>query len=224
MPGHNPCGKRVPKPQSNPNGLTGFLGRNSDVNSVLFPNQAFPQNAVRFISLGEIFSSRDEGGLKSADGAIQGRATEMLAAMLVFMDHPIIGVGPGMFRYEMEEYSKIVSIRNITTVREAHSLYPGVAAETGALGFITLMGIFLYTLYRLAKSRNYWLKRNHIAMANLSTGFFLAIISYMTTGIFLHMSYIRYLWLILALAFIASQFREADIMDDSTKQKEVSTV
>jgi len=185
---------------------------------------AFPQNTVRFTSLGEIFSSRDEGGLKSADGAIQGRATEMLAAMLVFMDHPIIGVGPGMFRYEMEEYSKIVSIRNITTVREAHSLYPGVAAETGALGFITLMSIFLYTLYRLSKARTYWLERNHTGMANLSTGFFLAIISYLTTGIFLHMAYIRYLWLMLALAFIASQFREADIVDDSTKPEEVSAV
>jgi O-antigen ligase len=144
----------------------------------------------------------------------------MLAAVLVFMDHPIIGVGPGMFRYEMEEYSKIVNIRNITSVREAHSLYPGVAAETGALGFITLMGIFLYTLYRLAKARNYWLERNHTRMASLSTGFLLAIISYMTTGIFLHMSYIRYLWLILALGYIASQFREGDISDDLAKQSE----
>jgi O-antigen ligase len=179
---------------------------------------AFPQNSIRFASLGEIFSSRDEGGLRSADGSIQGRATEMLAAALVFVDHPIIGVGPGMFRYEMEEYSKIVSIRNITTVREAHSLYPGVAAETGALGLITLMAIFFYTLYRLAKARTYWLKRSQNDMANLCTGFFLAIISYMTTGIFLHMSYIRYLWLMLALAFIASQFREADITDNSAKQ------
>jgi O-antigen ligase len=181
---------------------------------------AFPQNNIRFISLADIFSPAEEGGFKSADGSIQGRATEMLAAVLVFMDHPIIGVGPGMFRYEMEEYSKIVNIRNITSVREAHSLYPGVAAETGALGFITLMGIFLYTLYRLAKARNYWLERNHTRMASLSTGFLLAIISYMTTGIFLHMSYIRYLWLILALGYIASQFREGDISDDLAKQSE----
>lgn len=181
---------------------------------------AFPQNSVRFSSLGAIFSSQEEGGLKSADGAVQGRATEMLAAMLVFMDHPIIGVGPGMFKYEMEEYSKIVSLRNITTVREAHSLYPGVAAETGALGFISIMGIFFYTLYRLAKARNYWLGKNHTEMANLSTGFFLSIISYMTTGIFLHMSYIRYLWLILALAFIVSQFKEVDIKDNMAKENQ----
>lgn len=175
---------------------------------------AFPQNTVRFASLANIFSSQDEGGLRNADGAIQGRATEMLAATMVFMDHPFIGVGPGMFRYEMEEYSKIISLRNITTVREAHSLYPGVAAETGILGFITLMAIFFYTLYRLAVARAYWLERNQTRMAGLCAGFFLSVIGYMTTGIFLHMSYIRYLWLIIALSIIASEFREADVEEE----------
>jgi putative inorganic carbon (HCO3(-)) transporter len=172
---------------------------------------AFPQNSVRFISLGAIFSSEEEGGLRSADGSIQGRATEMLAALHVFMDHPIIGVGPGMFSYEMAEYSKIIGLRNITATREAHSLYPGVAAETGALGLITLMGIFVYTLYNLSKARSYWLERNNTKMANLCTGFFLAIISYMTTGIFLHFAYIRYFWLIMALAIVASGFRDSDL-------------
>ena len=47
-------------------------------------------------------------------------------------------------------------------------------------------------------------------MANLCTGFFLAIISYMTTGIFLHLNFIRFLWLIMALAAIASEFRDSD--------------
>jgi O-antigen ligase len=172
---------------------------------------AFPQNTIRFNTLGALFSSEEEGGLRSADGSIQGRATEMLAAMLVFMDHPIIGVGPGMFIYEMAEYARIVSIRHITTTRKAHSLYLGVAAETGTLGFITLMGIFIATLYRLTKARSYWLERNDIKMANLSTGFFLSIISYMTTGFFLHFAYIRYFWLFMALAIVASEFRESDV-------------
>jgi len=172
---------------------------------------AFPQITQRFSTLGDIFSSKEEGGIRNTDGSIQGRATEMLAALLVFRDHPIVGVGPGMFRYEMEEYSKIISLKNITGERQAHSLYPGVAAETGILGFVTLMGIFFYTLYRLNIARAYWLGRNQTGMANLCTGFFLAIISYMTTGIFLHLAFIRYLWLIIALAVIASEFRESDV-------------
>ncbi len=175
---------------------------------------AFPQVAQRFSTLGDIFSSQEEGGIRNTDGSIQGRATEMLAALLVFKDHPIVGVGPGMFRYEMEEYSKIISLKNITGERQAHSLYPGVAAETGILGFVALMGIFFYTLYRLNIARSYWLVMNQMDMANLCTGFLLAIISYMTTGIFLHLAFIRYLWIIMALAVIASEFRDSDMLTE----------
>jgi len=176
--------------------------------------QAFPQINQRFSTLAGIFSSSGEGGLSNADSSIQGRATEMLAALYVFMDHPVIGVGLGMFRYEMEEYSKVVGLKNIAKTREAHSLYPGVAAETGILGFVTLMGIFLYTLYRLVVARNYWLKRNQTNLANLCTSFFLSIISYLITGLFLHMSFIRFIWLMIALAIVASEFREVDSTDD----------
>ena len=179
---------------------------------------AFPQNATRFLSLGEIFSSQEEGGLRSADGSVRGRATEMLVALYVFLDHPILGVGPGMIGYEMEEYSKTIAIRNLTTNREAHSLYLDEASETGILGFVTLMAIFLYSLYRLAIARTYWLERNRTDFANLCTGFFLAIISYMTTGIFLHIAYIRFLWLIMALAAVVSEFRAPDLADDLPKQ------
>ena len=176
--------------------------------------QVFPQINQRFSTLGAVFSSKEEGGIRNADGSTQGRITEMLAALLVFKDHPIIGVGPGMFRYEMEEYSKIVSLRNIPEQRQAHSLYPGVAAESGILGFITVMGRFLYMLYRLNIARAYWLARNQMGMLNLCTGFFLAIICYMTTGIFLHWAYIRYLWLTVALAVIASEFRDLDMLTE----------
>ena len=34
----------------------------------------------------------------------------------------------------------------------------------------------------------------------MSTGFFLALSAYLTTGLFLHLSYARYYWLILALS------------------------
>ena len=184
---------------------------------------AFPQNNVRFSSLGALFSTQEEGGLRTADGSIQGRATEMLVALLVFWDHPVFGVGPGMLGYEMAEYSRIVGLKNIVTTRESHSMYLGEAAEHGALGIFTLMLIFFYTLHRLAKARTYWLEKDQMNMANLCTGFFLAVIGYMTTAMFLHMSYIRYLWLIMALAVVASEFTEADVAEDLPEQNPKET-
>lgn len=175
---------------------------------------AFPQTNVRFSSLGALFSSQEEGGLQSADGAIRGRVTEMLVALYVFLDNPVFGVGPGMLGFEMEEYSRAIGIRNIIATRESHNLYLGEAAEVGAMGLLTLMIIFLYTLQRLAKARTYWLERSQSNMANLCTGFSLAIISYMTTALFLHMSYLRYLWLFMALAAIAAEFRASDMTEE----------
>jgi O-antigen ligase len=185
---------------------------------------AFPQNTVRFSSLGAVFSSQEEGGIRSAGGAIQGRATEMLVALYVFLDHPVFGVGPGMLGYEMEEYSRMIGIRNIIATREAHSLYLGEASETGFLGLITIVAIFFYTLNLLAKARTYWLERKQINMANLVTGFSLAVVSYMTTALFLHMSYLRYLWLIMALAGVASELRQADLIEETDQQEQKETL
>jgi putative inorganic carbon (HCO3(-)) transporter len=185
---------------------------------------AFPQNNVRFGSLGALFSSQEEGGILSADGALKGRATEMLVALYVFLDNPLFGVGPGMLGFEMAEYSSTIGIRNITATRESHSLYLGEAAETGGFGLITIVAIFFYTLNLLAKARTYWLERKQINMANLVTGFSLAIVSYMTTALFLHMSYLRYVWLIMALAGVASGFREADLVEEVVEQERKETL
>ena len=37
----------------------------------------------------------------------------------------------------------------------------------------------------------------------------------MTTGIFLHLAFIRYLWFMLALAAVASEFRESDLSTET---------
>jgi hypothetical protein len=41
-------------------------------------------------------------------------------------------------------------------------------------------------------------------LENLATSFILVLLAYLTTGLFLHLSYMRYFWLIFALASAAS--------------------
>jgi putative inorganic carbon (hco3(-)) transporter len=61
------------------------------------------------------------------------------------------------------------------------------------------MAILFVTLRNLYRTRH-----KTPSIANLATAFMLVIISFMTTGIFLHLSYVRYFALMLALASVAS--------------------
>jgi O-antigen ligase len=172
---------------------------------------ALPQYATRLTSLqGASSLTSQEGsgaGEMSADGSLRSRLTENLAALLVFVDHPVVGVGPGMFRYYYQDYAEYVGLRVLMADRQAHELYLGVAAEDGALGLICFLLILFVSLRGLARARKRWLEERP-ELANLATGFLVAIISYLTTGLFLHFAYIRFFWLIMALASAAVMIAE----------------
>jgi putative inorganic carbon (hco3(-)) transporter len=143
------------------------------------------------------------GATQAEDQSFRQRANETIAALLVFADHPVLGVGRGLFPHYYGNYADEVGIASENEARQAHNLYAGMAAETGALGAITFFGIFGATLLALARVRRRCLEAapEHAAMA---TAFFLAVVAYLTTGLFLHLSYERYLWTLLALAASAA--------------------
>jgi putative inorganic carbon (hco3(-)) transporter len=172
----------------------------------------FPQYAVRLSTLTvftDATATDSSVQLTGADGAIRGRATDILAALLIFQDHPLVGVGPGMVQYYTQEYSRDIGLRYLTEDKEAHSLFPGIAAESGFLGLICF-GLILYISLRdLVRARRQWLE-SHPDWSYLATAFFQVLISYIVTGLFLHLSYMRFFYLMLALAVVASSFKDAD--------------
>lgn len=173
----------------------------------------FPQYSVRLSTL-SVFSEElaaPEGGapLSGADGAIRGRATNMIGAMLIFRDYPVFGVGPGQVQWFTQEYSREVGIRYITRNPQAHSLFPGIAAEAGLLGLICFLLILYIPLRDLAWARKKWAEI-HPDWSYLATGFYLVLISYIVTGLFLHLSYQRFFYLMVALAVVASSFRDSN--------------
>lgn len=163
--------------------------------------QAFPQFGARLDSLTALSDllANDGSSIASADGATRSRVTEMLAAVLMFADHPVIGLGPGMYPQHYQEYAERVGIRVLNTTRESHSLPLGLAAESGILGILAFGAILFITLRNLAHYRRYFSHRSP-EMASIATGLFLSIVVFLTTSLFLHFAYIRYFWLIMGLA------------------------
>jgi O-antigen ligase len=165
---------------------------------------AVPQYGNRVASLIDVTGTiTGDTASGSPDGALLSRATEALTAVLVFADHPIIGVGPGRFPSYYRQYADDVGIRVLQADRQAHDLYLHIAAENGILGLVAFLGILGFTLRDLIRVRRRWLK-SRPDIAAMATGLMLSIVTYMTTGLFLHLSYARYFWLMLALAGAAA--------------------
>ena len=161
---------------------------------------AVPAYGERLASLADvtaIFS--DEPAAAGTDNSLLSRMTENLAALNVFADHPIVGVGPDQFPDYYREYADEIGISVRAADREAHNLYLEAAAETGILGLVAFLGAVITTLVQLARARAASIRRRP-DLAAMATGFMLALFAYMATGIFLHLSYARYFWLVLALA------------------------
>ena len=139
---------------------------------------------------------------KQGDGAIAGRLTEMLAAANVFLDYPILGVGPGQFSpfYSIDYMSNPeIAFRNIDSTRRAHILYFELGAETGILGLGLFLAIALYVMRRLLLLRARWRHRN-VDLSHLAAGLMFGVLLYLASATFLHLAYMRFYWLILAVA------------------------
>jgi putative inorganic carbon (HCO3(-)) transporter len=172
-----------------------------------------PQAIIRLDSLagvGALLSSQ-EG---DADGAIVGRATSNLAALNAFLDHPIVGVGPGQyFRRYSQDYGNDLGLRHFDSQRRAHNLYFETAADLGIIGFSAFMAVIGATLLPLWRLRRR-LRDRRPDLANIAASFFLSVLAYLYTGVFLHLSYERYFWLLLALAAVAAAVIREDAGPD----------
>jgi O-antigen ligase len=88
--------------------------------------------------------------------------------------------------------------------REAHSLPLHVAAEHGLIGLAVFGGIFLVTMRDLLRARRR-LRESRPDLSRLASGVFLGVVAFLGTAVFLHASFIRYQWFLLAVAASTAQ-------------------
>lgn len=178
--------------------VTGVIPRSSLVATALCGLAAVvlvPSYASR---LGEIQSALHLGGGSSVgtqDASAQGRFSEVTAALDVYRDHPLLGVGPGQFPSYYQDYSGDESggVHTGEGGRNAHNLIAGTAAETGTAGLLTFFGIFGAVL------RGLWLLRRTAAARSLATAALASLCIGLCASMFLHLAYLRFMFLHLAL-------------------------
>jgi O-antigen ligase len=163
----------------------------------------FPDYVIRLTTLQEVTALSSENSSNAPGGALVGRETENLAAWNTFLDHPLTGVGPGVYFAEYSrDYANRLGLRYLQSERRGHSLYLEMAADTGLIGlgaFLAMVGTTLALLYR---SGRYWRKHDP-QRAMLAASLFFSLFAYLATAAFLHLSYQRFFWVLLGLASAA---------------------
>ncbi len=152
----------------------------------------------RMNSLGALGSSAETAVYQ--ESSFRGRASEYISGLLMFADHPILGVGANNYPPNYQKYSSRLGLDSRTEEREAHSLYIEIIAETGILGLAAFTALIASLMISLHRAR----KKLHAANAsprwqrNL-TALQMSLIAFLLGSIFLHGAYIYYLWLLIAL-------------------------
>src|SRR5690606_15715090 len=101
-----------------------------------------PSYTERFKTILYLAPSSENGIYQSS--SFRGRTSEMMAGLIMFVEHPILGIGVANYPPTYQEYAQIIGLETRAQEREAHSLYIEILAETGILGFASFMAIVLF--------------------------------------------------------------------------------
>lgn len=139
-------------------------------------------------------------------------------AWRIFLDHPIIGVGPGNYPWRSGEYQpeEDLNFRPSIAGKAAHSIYFTLIPEFGLAGIL----LFSAMLYHSYKNSRAIIKKKNLLSDELKKSRFIllgtigALLGYLGSGIFLSVFYYAHFWLLLA---IASAVKNIFALRDSTR-------
>lgn len=179
-----------------------------------------PAYVARFETL-TVFTANPQTGFYE-DASFRGRTSEVIAGWEMFTDYPILGVGAANYSLNYQKYAQIVGIETRTEQREAHSLYVEILAETGILGFLTFIG-FAISLFRgLSNIKSNLMHTRYYAEASTYiSAIQVSLISYLFASLFLHGTFLRFFWILsaLAIALIQIMYELINEQGDSNKKE-----
>lgn len=160
---------------------------------------------------------------KGERGTGRDRLESWKAGWMMFLDHPIVGVGPRNFGMYLAEYYSGWEARAPTHMwgRVAHSLYFTLIPETGILG-VGLFVMLLWSNYkdsRRIEVLSRWaprvvvrttggtmeqqeLLRSLAGLRHLSHGLMGAIVAFLVTGAFISVLWYHYIWMLTSFVVI----------------------
>lgn len=145
-----------------------------------------------------MFSSLDDAA--QADQSIEGRLASWQVAIELFFQNPLLGVGSGNYNLHFQDTALELGLIFRGEGRSAHSLYLEILAELGIVGlavFVILAGAALVGCVRAMR------RLEEAGLTGLRTeyaAFGIGLVGYLIAMVFLHDSYPRLLYTLMAVA------------------------
>lgn len=133
------------------------------------------------------------------EDSIRGRAGATQAAIEMFADHPLFGVGRENYPLYQLEYLSGTGFAKVAKGIPPHNLYLEVAAEHGVMGILVFGGLLLVAWGALmdARRRFKWVRATR--EYELTGWLAIAFIGYLVTAVSLHGAFLYILWMIISL-------------------------
>lgn len=132
--------------------------------------------------------------------SIRGRLSELLVAVLMFLDHPLLGVGLDNYPALYQDYAQQVGLESRHTQRNAHNLYIEIAAELGSVGLLVFLSLIWSMFKGVSEAARTFLQRGQVILAEQAYAFRLSLLAYFTAALFLHTAYPRYFWMLYGIS------------------------
>ena len=137
--------------------------------------------------------------------SIRGRAGAIQAAIAMFLDHPITGVGRENYPLYQLQYLEGSSLAYKSQGIPPHDLYLEIAAEHGLIGLAFFAGFFLGLGRALWEARRRFLAVADADGAALAAWLAIMVGGWLMSSLFLHGAYLYMLWLQVALVIALRQ-------------------
>jgi O-antigen ligase len=142
----------------------------------------------------------------SAEASLRGRLSEQLSGLLMFVEHPLLGVGPKNYPANYQDYAQRAGLDSRHTERNAHNLFLEVAAETGLVGSLFFGAVLFLAFKSLRTGRKTLTDMGENSLAAMVAALELGLIGYLIAALFLHGAYPSFFWVLIAISFGVSNF------------------
>jgi|JI10StandDraft_1071094.scaffolds.fasta_scaffold83791_2 putative inorganic carbon (HCO3(-)) transporter len=167
--------------------------------------QFLPGNfAERILTLTELNPFKEDTAVV-ADESFRGRTSENIAAMMMFSDYPIFGVGLSNYGENYQKYSREIGLDPRREEREPASLYLQLLAEQGVIGTSVFLLLVVSIFMKLLKAQRDFKLLGMRDEMYITSALFASLAGYMFMSIYKNNAYTNVFWMLIAICISAAQ-------------------